>query len=99
MEIPNTPNELFALNAKQQQKETDPQAFADFVGELASDFEPTMFQAMKAAEKLLRGVKQWHLDTIIDAGDEMHPEQLKMWKRDFKRLRKAVELITLIEEC
>jgi len=97
---PNTPAELLAMQKAPEFDTEAPTAFADYISEVAArDFEPTMFQALKAAERLLRPVKQWHLDTIIESGDEMHPEQLKMWQRDLKKLRKICDLLATIDEC
>jgi predicted phosphohydrolase len=97
---PNTPAELLAMQKAPEFDTEAPTAFADYISEVAArDFEPSMGQALRAAERLLVGVRQWHFDVIIEQGEEMHPEQLKLWKRDYKRLRKAVELIATIEEC
>ena len=98
--VPNTAAELLAMQVQPEIDTEGPDAFADYITEVvAVNFEPTMFQAVKAAEKLLKGVENYHFNMVTEGADEMHPEMLKMWKRDLKRLRKAGELLKLIEEC
>ena len=95
---PSTPAELLAMQAQPEIDSESPMGFADYIQEVASlNFEPTVLQAVKAAERLIAGAEQYHLQTLMTV--EMHPQLQKMWQRDLKKLRKARELLMTIEDC
>lgn len=102
MEIPNSPAELFAMQAKAESADCvdsneDCNAFADFiVEEILPDLEPTPYQTVKAVEKLLARLKSYHFDMLNDEEIEMDAWVKLMWEEDFKRLSAALDAVRLV---
>jgi len=96
--VPNSPQELFNLQGKSKTEiETDDcESFADCLDELIIEFEPSAYQMVKAIERALEGLCNYHFNTIIEGRDEMTPQVLRIWKEDYKNLTKALNRIKLV---
>jgi hypothetical protein len=96
--VPNSPQELFDLQGKSKgETETDDcESFADCLDDLITEFEPSAYQMVKAIERNLNSLCEYHFNTIIEEGKEMTPQVLRIWKEDYKHLTKALNRIRLV---
>lgn len=95
-EVPNSPQELFAMQRKCSCEQDDPQAFADFLSEVVlPEEDPSPYQTVKAIEMLLYRLRNYHFD-VIQEDDSLTKFQRKIWKDDYSRLEKALKHIRLI---
>lgn len=97
METPNSPAELFAMQAVPEVDTNDCDAFADYlVDEILPDLEPSPYQTVKAVERLLGRLKAYHFEMLHDEEIEMDAWVKLMWEEDFKRLSAALDAVRLV---
>jgi hypothetical protein len=96
--VPNSPQELFAMQGKSKAEPEvdDCELFADCLDDLIEEFEPSPYQMVKAIERALEGLCNYHFNTIIEGGDEMTPQVLRIWKEDYKNLTKALNKVKIV---
>ena len=90
-EVPNSPAELVALQAKESFDSTNPDAFADLVSDLVVDTEPSPEQALRTALRLVDELYCYHFSQVENANElELSAFQRQLWKDDTKLLKKAL---------
>ena len=95
-QVPNSPQELFALQSKCSHDQDDSLAFADFLSEVVlPEEDPTMYQSVKAIEMMLYRLRNVHFD-VLHEDDSLNDFQRKIWKDDYQHLEKALKHIRLI---
>jgi len=99
-EVPSTVQDL--LNIQKGHNECDhgenPNEFAEAVDCLMDDLLPDPMQTLRAARMLVKRLAIYHFDMVEDDEMEMCKFQKRLWKKDFRYLEKALELLTLVRE-
>ncbi len=94
-EVPNSPQELFAMQKKCSCDTEDPLAFANFLDQaVLPEEDPSPYQTVKAIEMMLYRLVSYHFNTLEE--DELTPFQRKIWKEDYKVLNKALKYMRLV---
>lgn len=99
-DVPSSPEELFALNAKAQRQNPgymseESWAFAAVVRELAEDLQPDVYQMINAAQDILMALVRGHHDVIEDC--ELSPFSKMIYKDDLKSIKKALRHLRATE--
>ena len=96
METPNTPDELINMQKGAETLTEDPLAFWSLVEEIMDEELPSPYQTVKAVEKLLDRLHQYHFDTIESFDKDSNAWCKRLWKEDFKALGKALKNVRLV---
>ena len=96
LRIPNTPQELFAMQQNTSNVDED-QSFADYlVKTVLPEQDPSPYQTVLAVEMLLSRLRNYHFDVLHDGDSDLTAWQQKIWKDDLKHLEKALNHVRLI---
>ena len=90
--VPNSPEELFAMQDKVDDDNlevVDSNEFKGIVEDMFEETQPSPYQAVKAVEFLLEKLVCLHFNQL-EMNDELTPWQRNMWKDDLKCLKKAL---------
>lgn len=88
---PDTPLDLLAMQRKHDSGSSD--SFFEAVGELLSEHMPCPCEMQSVVERLTWWLVFYHETTLEEEGEEMHDWARATWKKDLKRLKKALSLI------
>ena len=95
-EVPNSPQELFAMQRKCSCEKDDPQAFAEYLSEVAlPEEDPSPYQTVKAIEMMLYRLRNYHFD-VLHEDESLTAFQKKLWEDDYQHLEKALKHIRLV---
>ena len=99
-EVPSTVQDL--LNIQKGHSECDHgenlNEFTEAIDCLMDDLLPDPMQTLRAARMLVKRLAIYHFDMVEDDEMEMCKFQKRLWKKDFRHLEKALELLTLVRE-
>jgi len=89
--IPNSPAELLALNEGAKFDSNNPYALAELIEELQDEHDPNPLQGLKAAQKLIEQLYQYHFQMVEDAEENgLTTYQRTMWEDDTALLKTAM---------
>jgi hypothetical protein len=93
--VPNTPEELLALNKNRSAEPTETCCFLRAIEGAVEEFEPDMEEMVNAAELLLMKLARWHYDVLKN---EELPEYSKtIWADDLSSIKKALRNLRAVE--
>jgi hypothetical protein len=90
-ETPSSPIELVSL--QKGASEPDPDSFFEKVGKLVFEDTPCLCEMQAVSERLIALMLHIHEETISEQADELTDWTLATWKKDKKRLKKALALV------
>ena len=96
--VPNSPSELFAIQAANVAPAECPEeeAFAVFLDEtILPGFDPSPYQTVRGVVMMVERLERFHFNTLQDS-EGMDPWQKEIWQRDYTRLSAALEQLRLI---
>jgi hypothetical protein len=93
--VPNTPEELLALNKNRSADPTETCGFLGALEEAVEEWQPEMNEVVNSVELLLMKLARWHYDTI-ESGEL--PEYSKtIWTDDLNSIKKALRNLRAVE--
>ena len=93
--VPNTPEELLALNKNRSAEPTGDCCFLRAIENAVEEWEPDMEEMVNAAELLLMKLARWHYDVLKN---EELPEYSKtIWADDLGSIKKALRNLRAVE--
>jgi hypothetical protein len=93
--VPNTPEELLALNKTRSAEHSGDCCFLRAIEETVEEWEPDMEEMVNAAELLLMKLARWHYDVLKN---EELPEYSKtIWADDLTSVKKALRNLRAVE--
>ena len=99
-QIPSSPAELLAMQQggiKEEINREDVNALDEYIrGEIFPEINPDMNQVLVLTKRLLEDIECYHF-SAIDEG-ELTPQQLRIWKRDAKKVTEALMALRQVAE-
>jgi hypothetical protein len=93
--VPNTPEELLALNKNRSAEPTSDGCFLRAMEDALEECNPEMNEVVNAAENLLMRMIKWHFDAI--SSGELPEFSQTIWEDDMKSLKKALRNLRAVE--
>jgi hypothetical protein len=93
--VPNTPEELLALNKNRSAEPTETCCFLRALEEALEKYNPEMDEVINAAENLLMKLARWHYDTINSG--ELPDYSETIWADDLNSIKKALRHLRAVE--
>jgi hypothetical protein len=93
--VPNTPEELLALNKNRNAEPTETCGFLGVLEEALEECNPAMDEVINAAENLLMKLARWHYD-VINSG-ELPEYSETIWADDLNYIKKALRNLRAVE--
>jgi hypothetical protein len=90
---PSSPLELVSMQKGASEGDSNKATFFDKVGILVYEETPCLCQMQAVAERLVAMMHEAHEQTVENEADELPEWALATWKKDRKRLKKALALI------